>query len=83
MSMGRTVPWQRPFARPIPTRPVGGCTKGSGADTLVLAPKSTHTLTTVEDTTYGNTGLPLVTSTITIAGHDSTIERGRAPPSFG
>ena len=61
---------------------VGGCTKGSGADTLVLGPKSTHTLTTVEDTTYGDTGLPLVTSTITIAGHGSTIERGAGAPDF-
>ena len=61
---------------------VGGCTAGSGADRLVLAPKSTHTLTTVEDTTYGDTGLPLVTSTITIAGHKSTIERGAGAPEF-
>ena len=61
---------------------VGGCTKGSGADRLVLAPKSTHTLTTVEDTTYGDTGLPLVTSTITIAGRKRTIERGAGAPHF-
>ena len=48
----------------------------------MLAPKSTHTLTTVEDTTYGDTGLPLVTSTITIVGHGSTIERGAGAPEF-
>ena len=48
----------------------------------MLAPKSTHTLTTVEDTTYGYSGLPLVTSTITIAGHKSTIERGAGAPAF-
>src|SRR5918996_3507608 len=60
----------------------GGCTAGSGADTLVLGAGSTHTLTTVEDTTYGDTGLPLVTSTITIAGNNSTIERGAGAPEF-
>ena len=82
MSMGRTVPWRMPSARPIPTLPWAAVRKGSGADTLVLAPKSTHTLTTVEDTTYGDTGLPLVTSTITIAGNGSTIERGAGAPKF-
>jgi hypothetical protein len=55
---------------------------GNGADTLVLAPNSTHTLTTVEDPTYGPTGLPLVRSEITIAGNDSTIERGAGAPEF-
>ncbi|MGQ0592571.1 MAG: hypothetical protein ACT4QB_07950 [Gammaproteobacteria bacterium] len=60
----------------------GGCPAGSGADTLVLVPDSTHTLTAVEDTTYGPTGLPLVTSEITIAGNESTIERGGGAPKF-
>jgi hypothetical protein len=60
----------------------GSCSAGSGADTLVLGAGSTHTLTTVEDTTYGPTGLPLVTSTITIAGNGSTIERGAGAPQF-
>src|SRR5918999_3903478 len=60
----------------------GSCSAGSGADTLVLGAGSTHTLTTVEDTTYGPTGLPLVTSTVTIAGNNSTIERGAGAPEF-
>ncbi|MGH8569642.1 MAG: hypothetical protein ACREXU_16955, partial [Gammaproteobacteria bacterium] len=57
--------------------PTGGCTAGSGADTLELVPGSTHGLTAIADTTYGygTSGLPLVTSKITIAGHGSTIER--------
>ncbi|MGH8569222.1 MAG: hypothetical protein ACREXU_14750, partial [Gammaproteobacteria bacterium] len=46
--------------------PTGGCPAGNAADTLVLAAGSTHTLT-------GD--LPGVTSTITIAGNNSSIER--------
>jgi hypothetical protein len=57
--------------------PVGGCTAGSGTDTLELVPGSTHGLTAIADTTYGGNGLPLVTSKITIEGHDSTIERAK------
>ncbi|MGQ0591544.1 MAG: hypothetical protein ACT4QB_02535, partial [Gammaproteobacteria bacterium] len=60
----------------------GGCPAGGGADTLVLVAGSTHTLTAVEDTTYGPTGLPLVTSQITIMGNDSTIERGAGASKF-
>ncbi|MGH8502615.1 MAG: choice-of-anchor Q domain-containing protein [Gammaproteobacteria bacterium] len=54
---------------------IGGCTAGSGADTLVLTPGSTHTLTAVNNPTYGGNGLPVVTSVITIAGNGSTIQR--------
>ncbi|MGH8588972.1 MAG: hypothetical protein ACREXX_06435, partial [Gammaproteobacteria bacterium] len=64
--------------------PTGGCTAGSGADTLELVPGSTHGLTAIADTTYGYgaSGLPLVTSKITIAGHGSTIERPVPDPQF-
>ncbi|MGH7966430.1 MAG: hypothetical protein ACRERD_32165, partial [Candidatus Binatia bacterium] len=61
----------------------GGCTTGaSGPDTLVLS--STHTLTTVNNSTYGDTGLPVVTSPITIAGNNNTIARdtGMSTPEF-
>ena len=60
--------------------PAGGCTAGSGADTLVLPPESTHTLTQSYD--YGPNGLPLVTSAITIAGNGSTITRDPSAPQF-
>jgi hypothetical protein len=57
----------------------GACTTGSGADTLVLTAGSIHTLTAVDNNTLlGATGLPLVSSTITIAGNGSTIERSSA-----
>ena len=62
--------------------PAGGCTAGSGADTLVLPAGSTHTLTAVNNSTYGPNGLPLVTSAITIAGNGSTITRDPGAPQF-
>jgi hypothetical protein len=45
-----------------------------GADTIKLA-TSTFTLTTSNNSTHGATGLPVITSTITIAGNSSTITR--------
>ncbi len=62
--------------------PTGGCAAGSGADTLVLPAGSTHTLTAVNNSTYGPTGLPLVTSGITIAGNGSPITRDPGAPQF-
>jgi Ca2+-binding RTX toxin-like protein len=59
----------------------GGCTAGSGADTLVLVNSSIHTLTSVHGT--GLTGLPMVSSTITISGNGSTVQRDGAAPFFG
>ena len=60
----------------------GGCPAGSGADTIVLPPGSTQLLTTVNNSTYGPTGLPVIPSVITIAGHGSTIVRASAAPEF-
>ena len=59
----------------------GGCTAGNGADTLVLANSSIHTLTSVYGTDL--TGLPVVSSTITISGNGSTVQRDGAAPFFG
>jgi hypothetical protein len=53
----------------------GGCPAGSGADTLVLSPGSTLTLMDPINTPYGPTGLPVVSSVITIAGQGSTLGR--------
>jgi hypothetical protein len=60
----------------------GNCTKGSGADTIVLPRNSTHRLTVVNTTPYGPTGLPVIRSVITIAGNGSTIRRTGTAPSF-
>jgi len=63
--------------------PVGGCTAGSGADTIVLPANSIHTLTAVNNTADSSpNGLPPIVSTITIAGNGSTITRDPAAPDF-
>ncbi len=58
--------------------PTGGCRAGSGADILVLSSQSTHTLVTVNNSTNGPTGLPVITSELTIEGNDSAITRDSA-----
>ncbi len=63
-------------------KPTGGCPGGSGADTITLPAGSIHTLTSVNNTTYGPTGLPLVTTAITIEGNGSTITRDGTAPAF-
>ena len=60
----------------------GGCPAGQGADTIVLPAGSTQTLTGVDNETYGPTGLPVIRSTITIAGQGSTIVRDSGAPEF-
>jgi hypothetical protein len=60
----------------------GRCSAGSGADTVVLPPGSTQTLTRVNNDTYGPTGLPMISSVITIAGQGSTIARAGGAPAF-
>ena len=60
----------------------GGCPAGSGADTIVLPAGSTQTLTEVNNDTYGPTGLPVISSVITIAGQGSTIARASGAPEF-
>jgi hypothetical protein len=57
------------------------CTAGSGADTIVL-PAGTQTLTAVYGNTYGPTGLPLITSQITIQGNGAKIVRSKKGPQF-
>jgi len=60
----------------------GGCPAGSGADTILLPPGSTQTLTEVNNDTFGPTGLPVVESVITLAGQGSTILRAEGAPEF-
>lgn len=62
-----------------------GCADGSGADTLILQAGSTHTLTAVDNYSvpyFGDNGLPLITSNITIQGNGSTIVRAATAPAF-
>ena len=60
----------------------GGCPAGRGADTIVLPQGSTQTLTSVENSDYGPTGLPVIRSEITISGRGSTIVRDSGAPEF-
>jgi hypothetical protein len=60
----------------------GGCPAGHGVDTIVLPAGSTHTLTDVDNDTYGPTGLPVIRSVITIAGDGSTIVWASDAPAF-
>jgi hypothetical protein len=60
----------------------GGCPAGQGADTIVLPAGSTQTLTSINNNTYGPTGLPVIRSAITIAGNGSTIARESSAPEF-
>ncbi|HEX2244258.1 MAG TPA: hypothetical protein VHK27_13620, partial [Gammaproteobacteria bacterium] len=55
----------------------GNCTKGAGADSIVLPRNSMQTLTRANNIhpDYGSSGLPIVRSKITIDGNGSTIRR--------
>jgi hypothetical protein len=58
------------------------CVAGSGADTIVLPANVNLKLGAVHDNTYGPTGLPLITSPITIDGNGAKIRRLAASPQF-
>ena len=58
----------------------GGCSAGSGADTIVLPTNATITLTVTDNTTDGANGLPSITSVITVRGNGTTIERSGLLP---
>jgi hypothetical protein len=65
-------------------RPNVNCAAGNrnGADTITLPKRSTHTLIYGYDYTYGATGLPLITSQITITGSSAKIVRSGNAPYF-
>jgi predicted outer membrane repeat protein len=52
-----------------------------GPNTITL-PKGTQSLTVVDNSTYGATGLPVIASSITIQGNSSKIIRSSSAPSF-
>jgi hypothetical protein len=57
------------------------CVAGSGADTIVLPVNAKVKLRAVHDKTYGATGLPTITTPITIEGNNATIFR-QGNPAF-
>jgi hypothetical protein len=60
----------------------GDCPSGSGPDTITLPAASTQILTSIDNGTFGPTGLPVVVSTIVIDGNGSTIARDPSAPAF-
>jgi chitodextrinase len=56
----------------------------AGGGTVTLAAGCVYTLTAVNNSTDGGTGLPVITGTVTIAGSAATIARSTAPgtPTF-
>jgi hypothetical protein len=57
------------------------CAAGSGADTIVLPRRRTHTLTAVNNSSFGS-GLPVITTPITIQGNGAKIVRKKSAPFF-
>jgi predicted outer membrane repeat protein len=55
-----------------------------GSNTITLAPKTTFTLTTVNNTTDGGNGLPVIAANnnLTIDGNSDTIQRKSSSPAF-
>jgi len=53
-----------------------------GADTVVLPQDSVHTLTQVHNTLYGPSGLPVLSTEMTIEANGATIERSDLAPEF-
>ena len=62
--------------------PTGECAAGKGADIIVLPAESQQIAGGINNSTYGPTGLPVISSTITIAGNGSTIGRAYYYPFF-
>src|SRR5262245_19520400 len=60
----------------------GDCAAGSGSDTIVLQANARIMLSNLYASLY-NTGLPLMTSRITIEGNGATIARQAGAPPFG
>lgn len=57
------------------------CEAGTGDDTIVL-PKGTQNLTVVDNSDFGDTGLPVISSRITIEGNGAKIVRSKNAPPF-
>ena len=58
------------------------CVAGNGADSIALPTGSTQSLTAADNTTFGPTGLPVITSALTLRGRNSTIRRTSSAPAF-
>jgi hypothetical protein len=57
------------------------CAPGSGDDTIIL-PKGSFVLTAADNDDFGETGLPVITTRITIQGNGAKITRSKKAPAF-
>lgn len=62
-------------------QPHADCQAGSGPDTIVF-PKGTLTLGAVDNSTYGDTGLPVITGQLTIEGNGAKLTRKASAAPF-
>src|SRR5207247_11398943 len=58
------------------------CKNGSGPDRLKLSSHSTYKLTAINNTFFGFTGLPVITTNVVIDGNGTTIVRGGGAPAM-
>ncbi len=58
------------------------CAAGSGTDIIELATSATYVLDQVQARLYGPNGLPIIRSSMTIEGRDSTISRSPTASAF-
>jgi hypothetical protein len=61
---------------------INAANQSPALDIIVLAPGCTYQLTSVDNTTEGNNGLPVITSQIVINGNGATILRSVNEPRF-
>ncbi len=61
---------------------INAANTNAGVDVIELPPGCTYTLTAVDNTTNGPNGLPVVTDSVVINGHGSTITRSSGAPAF-
>lgn len=57
------------------------CEAGTGDDTIVL-PKGSQNLTVIDNSDFGDTGLPVISAKITIEGNGAKIVRSKSAPPF-
>ncbi|HTM08009.1 MAG TPA: hypothetical protein VL754_06435 [Verrucomicrobiae bacterium] len=58
------------------------CEAGSGSGDTIVLPKGTISLTAVDNDDFGDTGLPVINTSITIQGNNAKIARSKNAPGF-
>jgi hypothetical protein len=61
---------------------INAANNDGGSNTITLAPKTTFTVSRVDNTSDAANGLPVITSNLTIVGNGDTIQRKNGSPAF-